>query len=143
LQRELDADERDRRAEHDELNGGRQKKEGDHEAEDSAHYDQDMARLEEEERQKKKEMERELELRERQEQTYQPTTASGVVVGRIMTVEERKEAIQKLVLSLPADKEGICAWPIKWEFLDKVIFQIFLMNLPFPLFKLTDFLFFF
>lgn len=42
---------------------------------------------------------------------------------RIMTVEERKKNVLELVGVLPADKEGIWAWPVKWNHLQENIIE--------------------
>ncbi|EGF77204.1 hypothetical protein BATDEDRAFT_91920 [Batrachochytrium dendrobatidis JAM81] len=51
-------------------------------------------------------------------------TASGVIVSRIMTKDERIEAIQALVANIPAERDGLWAWPIKWKFLDETIVDV-------------------
>jgi len=43
------------------------------------------------------------------------------IVGRIMTKEERTRAITELVAKIPADKEGLWNWPIKWDHCTNVI----------------------
>jgi hypothetical protein len=45
----------------------------------------------------------------------------GFVVTRIMTREERIAAIQELVATIPADKDGLYSWEIKWSYLDDVL----------------------
>ena len=45
-----------------------------------------------------------------------------VVIGRIMTKEERNAAKKDLIESLPVDKEGLFAWRIKWNMADEVGF---------------------
>ncbi|KAJ3018482.1 hypothetical protein HKX48_002858 [Thoreauomyces humboldtii] len=44
-----------------------------------------------------------------------------VVIGKIMTKEERTQAIQDLIGIIPADKEGLFAWHIKWECLEESV----------------------
>lgn len=44
-----------------------------------------------------------------------------MVVGRIMTVEERKLAVENLINSIPNDKEELWNWNIKWEYLDDTL----------------------
>ncbi|KAI8607460.1 hypothetical protein BC830DRAFT_1175295 [Chytriomyces sp. MP71] len=61
--------------------------------------------------------------REREEQrreVYHAVASGGhgIVVGRIMTMEERKAAIQELVAQLPTEWEAICVWDVKWDFLE-------------------------
>ncbi len=46
---------------------------------------------------------------------------SNIHVTRIMTKEERMAAIQNLVASIPADKDGLWSWPVRWEYLDQTI----------------------
>ena len=73
--------------------------------------------------------EREEEAKERERQAEAVVAAnaasvaghgSGFVVGRIMTFDERKKSIEKLVASIPADRQGLASWPIKWECLNEV-----------------------
>lgn len=45
----------------------------------------------------------------------------GFIVTRIMTKEERIAAIQELVATIPATKEELWEWPVKWQFMDDVI----------------------
>ena len=45
------------------------------------------------------------------------------VVGRIMTKEERVEALQELVQKIPIDKEGLWEWPIKWDYLTESLLE--------------------
>ncbi|KAJ3290190.1 hypothetical protein HK104_006943 [Borealophlyctis nickersoniae] len=47
-----------------------------------------------------------------------------VVVGRIMTKEERQAAIQALISQIPADREGLFAWPVRWDYLDEASLAI-------------------
>ena len=44
----------------------------------------------------------------------------GFVVTRIMTQEERKQAIQELVAQIPVEKEDLWKADIKWKFMDDV-----------------------
>ncbi|KAJ3125609.1 hypothetical protein HK100_010726, partial [Physocladia obscura] len=76
--------------------------------------------LEEQERIDKLRRERELEMAERAKEVYHavPSGGHGIVVGRIMTMEERKKAIEELVGSLPTGLEDICGWEVKWDFLE-------------------------
>ncbi|KAJ3308234.1 hypothetical protein HDU76_004058, partial [Blyttiomyces sp. JEL0837] len=102
---------------------------------------QDELRLKEDEEKIRLERvakEREEERKERSRQVYQPTTASGVVVGRIMTVEERKAAIESLVNGLPSDREGLCGWIVKWHFLDEYVMSNKIR--PFVTKKVVEFL---
>ena len=46
--------------------------------------------------------------------------ASKPVVGKIMTKDERTNAIQQLVLTIPIEKDALFAWEIQWKFCDKV-----------------------
>ncbi|KAJ3010036.1 UNVERIFIED_CONTAM: hypothetical protein HDU68_002369 [Siphonaria sp. JEL0065] len=74
---------------------------------------------EEQERMERLRQEREQEMRERQKEVYHAVAGGhGIVVGRIMTMEERKQAIADLVGSLPTDIKDICAWDVKWDFLE-------------------------
>ncbi|KAJ3088634.1 hypothetical protein HK102_008302 [Quaeritorhiza haematococci] len=45
-------------------------------------------------------------------------SADGIVVGRIMTVEERTRAIKELVAAIPADKDGLWGWDVRWDQID-------------------------
>ncbi|TPX38685.1 hypothetical protein SeMB42_g06597 [Synchytrium endobioticum] len=45
--------------------------------------------------------------------------AAPVVIGRIMTREERNAAKKDLIESLPVDKEGLFGWKIKWNMVDQ------------------------
>ncbi|KAI8811501.1 hypothetical protein BJ742DRAFT_143818 [Cladochytrium replicatum] len=51
-------------------------------------------------------------------QQQQQQQQSIMVVGRIMTAEERAKAVQGLIGMLPADKEGLWGWNVRWDFLD-------------------------
>ncbi|KAI8811919.1 hypothetical protein BJ742DRAFT_796049 [Cladochytrium replicatum] len=51
-------------------------------------------------------------------QQQQQHQQSIMVVGRIMTAEERAKAVQGLIGMLPADKEGLWSWNVRWDFLD-------------------------
>ncbi|KAI9340514.1 hypothetical protein BDR26DRAFT_1007450 [Obelidium mucronatum] len=74
---------------------------------------------EEQERMERLRQEREQEMKERQKEVYHSVAGGhGVVVGRIMTMEERKQAIAELVGSLPTGVNEICAWDVKWDFLE-------------------------
>ncbi|KAJ3213177.1 hypothetical protein HDU67_003192 [Dinochytrium kinnereticum] len=111
LQRETEADNRDRAAEEEEL----------------ARMVPDVDRLEEERRRKEEEKvmqqarEREEEVKQRAEEVYPAPSGSGFVVSRIMTVDERKKAIENLVKSIPAEKSALAAWDIKWQYIDKAL----------------------
>lgn len=48
------------------------------------------------------------------------TTPQPVIIGRIMTKEERNAALQALINSIPSEKEELLKWPVKWDFLDNV-----------------------
>jgi len=52
-----------------------------------------------------------------------PKSDPEVVVGRIMTAEERKEAVEKLINSIPNEKEALWNWEIKWNFIDEVLLK--------------------
>jgi hypothetical protein len=45
-----------------------------------------------------------------------------------MTQEERITAIQELVATIPADKEGLWKWQVKWENLDDVLYILKTVN---------------
>ena len=49
------------------------------------------------------------------------STTSGFVVSRIMTKDEREAAIAQLVAAIPATKQGLWTYSIKWSFLDNTI----------------------
>jgi hypothetical protein len=44
----------------------------------------------------------------------------GFVVTKIMTKEERVAAIQEIVSTIPAEKEDLWSWSVKWDFMDDV-----------------------
>lgn len=46
-----------------------------------------------------------------------------IVVTKILTKEERAEAIQKLVAQIPTEKDELFEYPVKWEYMDKVMFN--------------------
>ncbi|TPX64546.1 hypothetical protein SpCBS45565_g05789 [Spizellomyces sp. 'palustris'] len=48
-------------------------------------------------------------------------TKQEIVIGRIMTKEERVQAIQDLIGIIPTEREGLWTWSIKWDFLDETI----------------------
>jgi RNA-binding protein 25 len=48
---------------------------------------------------------------------------SDILVSRIMTKEERLEAVKELVATIPADREGLWSWPVKWEHLNPILLQ--------------------
>ncbi|KAJ3034003.1 hypothetical protein HDV00_005580 [Rhizophlyctis rosea] len=81
------------------------------------------ARRDEEDR---REEQRELENAQRvpDEQEAVPereATPPPVVVGRIMTKEERTAAQQQLISTIPADRAGLFQWAVKWEYLDEAL----------------------
>ncbi|RKO84549.1 hypothetical protein BDK51DRAFT_48692 [Blyttiomyces helicus] len=47
----------------------------------------------------------------------------AAVVGRIMTVEERNAAIQKLIIAIPADREKLFGWTVKWDFVNEKLIE--------------------
>ncbi len=53
----------------------------------------------------------------------QQLPSEPVVVGKIMTKEERTLAMKDLIDRIPADKEGLWRWPIKWEYLTKSLLE--------------------
>jgi len=53
----------------------------------------------------------------------QPKPEPEMVVGRIMTAEERKEAVEKLINSIPNEKEALWNWNIKWNFIDEALLK--------------------
>ncbi|KAI9017154.1 hypothetical protein BC832DRAFT_588428 [Gaertneriomyces semiglobifer] len=55
------------------------------------------------------------------EETEESAKPQEVVVTRIMTKEERTQAIQDLIGIIPTDKEGLWKWSIKWDVLDDSI----------------------
>ncbi|KAJ3104635.1 hypothetical protein HDU97_009026 [Phlyctochytrium planicorne] len=103
LQREIDMDNKDRAAEQEEL------------ARRVPDVEEERRRKEEE-----KAREREEERLQRERET-KAAASSGFMVTRIMTVEERKQAIENLVKSIPADKENLIAFPIKWKYIDQTL----------------------
>jgi len=58
-----------------------------------------------------------------EESNPQTKPESGIIVGRIMTAEERKEAIEKLINSIPNEKEPLWKWNIKWNFIDEELLK--------------------
>ncbi|RKP01095.1 hypothetical protein CXG81DRAFT_26197 [Caulochytrium protostelioides] len=46
------------------------------------------------------------------------TSAANAVPARIMSREERAAATQALVARIPSDREGLFAWPLRWNLLD-------------------------
>ncbi|KAI9095946.1 hypothetical protein DFS34DRAFT_625504 [Phlyctochytrium arcticum] len=44
-----------------------------------------------------------------------------VIIGKIMTKEERVQAVQDLIGIIPTDKDGLWTWSIKWDFFDETI----------------------
>lgn len=128
LQRERELDDRDRAQEEEEIAREiAREREEDRIRNPQRHAQEreleEQRRKEEEERLRAERLLREVEREraERAREQYQATTVSGVVVGRIMTVEERKEAIGKLVAGIPADREGLCRWDVKWDFLHEYV----------------------
>jgi len=55
--------------------------------------------------------------------TEESKPKSEMVVGRIMTAEERVEAIEKLIKSIPNEKEGLWNWKVKWELIDEILLK--------------------
>ncbi|KAI8825744.1 uncharacterized protein EV422DRAFT_491626 [Fimicolochytrium jonesii] len=81
-----------------------------------AEHDMDAQDREEEKRElARKEAEPEAKV----EEAVSPT--KEVIIGKIMTKEERHQAIQDLIGIIPADQEGLFAWHIKWDFLDSTV----------------------
>ncbi|KAJ3353884.1 hypothetical protein HDU91_005837 [Kappamyces sp. JEL0680] len=50
-------------------------------------------------------------------------SAQDIHVTRIMTKEERMMAVKELVAQIPADKEGLWAWSVKWDNMDKTMLE--------------------
>ncbi|KAJ3201175.1 hypothetical protein HDU82_008306 [Entophlyctis luteolus] len=126
LRREQETDSRDRfaeleeraKAQAEELEATRQERE----RAERLQREQEAAakRAQEElERAERVRREREAEAAERQKEVYHAVAAGhGVVVGRIMTMDERRRAIEELVAALPTGLDEICAWDVKWDFLE-------------------------
>lgn len=38
-----------------------------------------------------------------------------------LTDEERAQAVRQLAAEIPSDKDGLWAWPVKWEFVDETV----------------------
>ncbi|KAJ3069866.1 hypothetical protein HDU98_007077 [Podochytrium sp. JEL0797] len=126
LRRERDIDNRDRFLEREEMEIKQKEimENTREEREMQALREKEMAelerqQLEEQERVDRLRQEREAEQRERQQEVYHAVAGGhGVVVGRIMTMEERKKAIAELVSSLPTTLDDIERWDVKWDFLE-------------------------
>ncbi|KAI8916358.1 hypothetical protein EDD86DRAFT_198355 [Gorgonomyces haynaldii] len=56
----------------------------------------------------------------REERVHIPEP-EGFMVSKIMTQEERKTAIKELIAKIPAEKEQLWSWEIKWDQLDDTI----------------------
>ncbi|KAJ3399334.1 hypothetical protein CcCBS67573_g03296 [Chytriomyces confervae] len=124
LRRELDADSRDRSLEAQEIEAARLEHLASTQSQRAAEANA-LAALESERAAARAEQERieklRMEREERGREVYHAVASSGghgVVVGRIMTMEERKKAIEDLVAALPADWNGLVAWDVKWDFLE-------------------------
>ncbi|KAL6601200.1 hypothetical protein U3516DRAFT_802251 [Neocallimastix sp. 'constans'] len=52
-----------------------------------------------------------------------PKPEPEMIVGRIMTAEERKEAVEKLIQSIPNDKESLWKWDIQWKYIDDILLK--------------------
>ncbi|KAJ3053446.1 hypothetical protein HK097_004260, partial [Rhizophlyctis rosea] len=52
-------------------------------------------------------------------QRQEKEPAAPVIVGRIMTREERTAAQQELIASIPAEKEELFKWQVKWTYMDE------------------------
>ncbi|KAJ1562430.1 hypothetical protein HK096_009945 [Nowakowskiella sp. JEL0078] len=73
------------------------------------------------------------------EKQKEPTAAApSLVVGRIMTSEEQERALRALVTTLPADREGLWKWSVRWEFLDEAALNTILK--PFVAKKVAEYL---
>ena len=40
-----------------------------------------------------------------------------------LSPEERDEAVRKLAQEIPSDRDGLWAWPVRWEFMDEAILK--------------------
>ncbi|KAJ3173144.1 hypothetical protein HDU88_004604 [Geranomyces variabilis] len=50
-----------------------------------------------------------------------PEPDKEIVIGKIMTREERTQAIQDLIGIIPAERAGLWEWHVKWEYLEESI----------------------
>jgi len=66
-----------------------------------------------------------------------------MIVGRIMTAEERKEAVEKLIQSIPNDKESLWKWDIQWKYIDDVSKLIYILIYIYILIFIKDYILFF
>jgi hypothetical protein len=62
----------------------------------------------------------ESEEEEKEEVDESSTNQPDDSVGRIITMEERQKIVKDLVAKIPIDKEGLFAYQIKWERVNKV-----------------------
>jgi vacuolar-type H+-ATPase subunit I/STV1 len=79
----------------------------------------EAARIRAEEEAEKRRIRAEEENRVVEVEIEQP---EGFVVDRILTKEERINAIQQLVATIPSEKEELFLWEIKWKELDDVLY---------------------
>ncbi|KAI9800810.1 MAG: hypothetical protein M1825_003593 [Sarcosagium campestre] len=50
--------------------------------------------------------------------TLVPITFDAAAEAASMTQEERDEAVRRLAAEIPSDRDGLWAWPVRWEFVD-------------------------
>ncbi|KAJ3197060.1 hypothetical protein HK101_006244 [Irineochytrium annulatum] len=139
LHREMEMDERDRKAEEEEL--ARRMPELERQEEERRR--QEAERAERIARDRAEEIRAHEESQKKAQQENAKTDggaaeAGGVVVSRIMTMEERKQAIQKMVAAIPTDLDGLCGWEVRWDFLDNNVIKDKLE--PFISNKVTEYL---
>ncbi|ORX58539.1 hypothetical protein BCR36DRAFT_580151 [Piromyces finnis] len=53
----------------------------------------------------------------------QPKSEPEMIVGRIMTAEERKEAIEKIISAIPNDKDALWKWDVQWNYIDETLLK--------------------
>ena len=74
------------------------------------------------------EIDKQLEIKEAQEakeaeEASKKTQQETIVIGRIMTKEERIRAQKELISTIPADKQGLFSWNIKWDYCQSSLIQ--------------------
>ncbi|KAJ3272676.1 hypothetical protein HDV01_005312 [Terramyces sp. JEL0728] len=107
-QHEIDYDSRDRAAEEEERAF-------------ALAQERESAQRAEEERRKQEAESAERRRQNRHQEMLEQEQAKKFKITRIMTKEERVDAIQKLVSRIPVDKEELWQYPVKWQYLDSII----------------------